>query len=159
MEERIARGATGEVWRAFDTAGDRPVAVKLLPPELRHSEEALDQVRRSFGTIHTLHHQHICPVYSLAVDPRFGVYLAMKLVPGVTAARFRRDYLSRHDALPLPLVVELLRPIAEALDYAHGKGVLHRDVKPQNILIHADGDRVLDVQLTDFAWRPRSATA
>ncbi len=147
LESRIGRGGMGEVWKAFDQVGDRHVVVKVLPPELQDNDGEMARVKTTFQHVHALQHQHICPVYALGNDPAAGYYLVMKYIDGTTLMSHRRNHVEQHGAFPLNEVVRLLTPIAEALDYAHSKKIVHRDIKPQNILVCPGG---ADVQLVDF---------
>ena len=148
MIQPIGRGGMGQVWLARDLVGRRDVAVKLLPPELRGQSEAVEQVRESFQKIHVLTHQHIGKTLAMLDDRLAGPFIVMDLIPGLTLSRYAKEYRQQHGELPLERVAALLRPVALALDYAHRKGVLHRDVKPQNVLVH--GGPPLEVTLIDF---------
>lgn len=147
LQAPIGRGGMGEVWKALDTVADRLVVIKFVPPELRRFEEELDRVKTSFQQIHALQHQHICPTYLLEDSPALGMYLVMKFIDGTTLSAYRRKYVSSHGAFPLSEVIRVLRPVAAALDYAHSKRIVHRDIKPQNIMVSHDGS---DVQVVDF---------
>jgi formylglycine-generating enzyme required for sulfatase activity len=148
LAQPIGRGGMGQVWQARDRAGRREVAVKLLPPELRSQEEAIDQVRASFQKTHSLTHQHIGKTLAMLDDPIAGPFIVMDLIPGVPLSRYAWQHRQTRGALPLAHVLELLRPVALALDYAHQEGVLHQDVKPQNVLVQIGPP--LKVSLIDF---------
>jgi serine/threonine-protein kinase len=105
------------------------------------------RVKTTFQRVYALQHQHICPLYLLDEDPRFGWYLVMKFIDGQTLSSYRATYAARHGSFPVEQAVKVLRPVAEALDYAHRNKVIHRDIKPQNILVVGDSD---DVQIVDF---------
>ena len=146
LEEAIGRGGMGQVWRARDTVANRQVALKMLPPEFRGNSDAISQVQASFDVVHRLSHQSICKVLDLNIDPRHGPYIVMDLVEGISLSEYARRHRDRHGSWSAEEVARVLRPIAEALDYAHGevfrtsdgrqsRGVLHRDVKPHNILV------------------------
>jgi len=147
LQTVLGRGGMGEVWKAWDQEGDRPVVIKLVPPELQRADEEMARVRDTFRRVHALQHQHICPLYLLSKDPRFGWYLVMKFIDGQTLSAYRATYAARHGAFPVQQVVKVLRPVAEALDYAHRNKVIHRDIKPKNILVVGDAE---DVQVVDF---------
>jgi eukaryotic-like serine/threonine-protein kinase len=147
LQTVLGRGGMGEVWKAWDQEGDRPVVIKLVPSELQRADEEMARVRDTFRRIHALQHQHICPLYLLSKDPRFGWYLVMKFIDGQTLSAYRATYAARHGSFPVQQVVKVLRPVAEALDYAHRNKVIHRDIKPKNILVVGDAE---DVQVVDF---------
>ncbi|HBJ35009.1 MAG TPA: hypothetical protein DDZ51_09660 [Planctomycetaceae bacterium] len=148
LVEPIGRGGMGQVWKAQDQAGQRTVAIKLLPPELRNHEDAIQQVRESFQKVHALTHQHIGKSLAMLSDADYGPFIVMDLVLGIPLSRYAKQYRQRSGQIPLKHVAELLRPVAQALDYAHVRGVLHRDVKPENILVQTEPH--FEVTLIDF---------
>ncbi|MCL4205629.1 MAG: SUMF1/EgtB/PvdO family nonheme iron enzyme [Pirellulaceae bacterium] len=147
LQTLLGRGGMGEVWKAWDQKADRPVVIKLVPPELQRADEEMARVRDTFRRVHALQHQHICPLYLLDEDLRLGWYLVMKYIDGQTLSSYRATYAARHGGFPVEQAVKVLRPVAEALDYSHRHKVIHRDIKPQNILVVGDAD---DVQVVDF---------
>ena len=84
LEHCLGRGGMGVVWKAHDPVGERPVVIKVLPPELQRDPDEMARVKQSFQQIHALHHEHICPVYLLGEDPRAGSFLVMKYLDGIT---------------------------------------------------------------------------
>jgi formylglycine-generating enzyme required for sulfatase activity len=146
--EPIGRGGMGQVWKAQDRAGQRIVAIKLLPPELRNHEDAIQQVRESFQKVHALTHQHIGKSLAMLSDANYGPFIVMDLVLGIPLSRYAKQYRQRNGQIPSTHVVDLLKPVAQALDYAHARGVLHRDVKPENILVQTEPH--FEVTLIDF---------
>ncbi len=147
LERLLGRGQMGEAWKAYDPTREDYVVVKILPSELQGNVRELDRVKRSFLCIQRLQHQHICPVYDLGEDAETGHYLVMKFLPFGTLDDYVAEYYRQYGPLPVEEAVRVLRPIAEALDYAHSQAVVHRDLKPANILVSGDGD---DAQLIDF---------
>jgi serine/threonine protein kinase len=147
LKRRLRRGGMGEVWLAYDATGERTVVIKVLPPELQRSPDEMARVKQTFNRVHNLQHQHICPVYLLGQDSRFGYFIVMKYLEGDTLSAYRKAYTQDHKSFPWKEVVRVLTPVAQALDYAHGRQIIHRDIKPQNIMLDADGQ---DVQLVDF---------
>jgi len=147
LQSLLGRGGMGEVWKAWDTKAERPVVLKLVPRELQRAAEEMARVRDTFRRVHALQHQHICPLYLLDEDPRLGWYLVMKFIDGQTLSSYRATYAALHGSFPVEQVVKVLGPVAEALDYAHHHKVIHRDIKPQNILVEGDA---ADVQVVDF---------
>ncbi len=142
IEAEIGRGGMAVVYRARDTRLRRRVALKVLPPELAYRDEVRTRFLREAEMAARLSHPHIVPIYS--VDEANGiVFFAMGLVEGESlAARLHGER-----RLPIPEVRRILREVAEALEYAHSQGVVHRDIKPDNILIERGTGRAL---VTDF---------
>src|SRR5688500_14129159 len=143
LDREIGRGGMGIVYKARDRRLKRLVAIKVLPPELAFRGEIRSRFLKEAETAAQLSHPNIVPIYS--VDERDGlVYFVMAFVPGENlAARI-------HSAgrLPPDEVRRILKETADALAYAHERGVVHRDIKPDNILLSSDdGDRVM---VTDF---------
>ena len=142
IETEIGRGGMAVVYRAKDLRLRRKVALKVLPPELAYREEVKSRFLREAEMAARLSHPHIVPIYS--VDDTSGVvYFAMGLVEGESlAAR-----LAREPRPGIEVVRRILREVADALHYAHSQGVVHRDIKPDNILIEASTGRAI---VTDF---------
>ena len=139
----IGAGGMGEVYRARDTRLGREVAIKTLPAALAADQDRLARFEREAKLLATLNHPHIATVHSL--DEHEGtLYLAMELVEGETL----EDKLLKTGALPVEDALRLSLQIAEALEAAHGKGVIHRDLKPANIMVNTQGEvKVLDFGL------------
>ncbi len=138
----IGRGGMAVVYAARDRRLKRDIALKVLPPDLGFRADVRERFVREAQTAARLNHPSIVPIY--AVDEADGlVYFAMALVQGESlAAR-----LAREPRPPLPFVRNVLAQVADALAYAHASGVIHRDIKPDNILLeHATGRAIV----TDF---------
>ncbi len=136
------------VYRAVDTLLQRTVALKILAPQLSNDPEFAHRFEREAITAANLRHPSIITIFD--VGEAAGLrYIAMEYIGGATLS----TALSEHGAFSLPLAVAVLQPIAEALDAAHRLNAVHRDIKPQNILLDTDG-RVL---LTDFGIATRAA--
>ena len=137
----IGAGGMGEVYRAQDTRLNRIVAVKVLPPHLADRPESKGRFEREARTIASLNHPHICTLYD--VGHQNGTdYLVMEYLEGETLAQRLRK-----GALPLEQVLHYAIEIADALDKAHRKGITHRDLKPDNILLTKSGTKLLDFGL------------
>jgi serine/threonine protein kinase len=142
IDAEIGRGGMAVVYRAMDTRLRRMVALKVLPPELAFREEVRRRFLREAQMAAQLNHPHIVPIYS--VDETSGlVYFVMGLVEGDSLAKLL--FLERRP--PIPMVRRVLREVADALHYAHAHGVVHRDIKPDNILIESATGRAM---VTDF---------
>ncbi len=145
--EELGEGGMGVVYRCLDETAGIEVALKALPPEVSHDRFEMEEVRENFQLVERLHHPHIAAYKTLERDSANGAYyVVMECVKGEDARRWmrrrRREGLSLADALPL------LRQVAEALDYAHAEKVLHRDVKPANVMVTPEGEaKVLDFGL------------
>ena len=142
VESEIGRGGMSVVYRARDIRLNRTVAIKVLPPELAYDPAIRTRFTREAQTSAQLSHAHIVPIYD--VGERKGIaYFVMALVSGGNLAAL----LAREPRQPIDEVRRLLCEIADALAYAHVRGVIHRDVKPDNVLIDADSGRAI---VTDF---------
>jgi eukaryotic-like serine/threonine-protein kinase len=137
----LGAGGMGEVYRARDTRLERTVAIKILPSQLSADPVRKQRFEREAKTISSLNHPHICVLHD--VGSQDGVdYLVMECVEGETMAK-------RLEKGPLPLdqVLKYGAQIADALDKAHRSGVVHRDLKPGNIMLTATGAKLLDFGL------------
>ena len=138
----LGRGGMGEVWRAKDTKLGREVAIKTLPEEFAKDEERLARFEREAKLLASLNHPNIATIYGLEEDTGTR-FLVLELVEGDTL----QDRLKR-GAIPVEESLRLALQIAEALEAAHEKGVVHRDLKPGNIKVTPDGKvKVLDFGL------------
>ncbi len=132
--EQIGEGAMAEVYRAHDTGIDRVVAIKTLKPEYRHHPELSQRFLREATAAGTLSHAHIATIYDVG-EANGAAYIAMELVAGRTLD----DVLEVQGRLPFERVLMLAVQMADALAYAHAQGIIHRDVKPSNIIVSEDG--------------------
>lgn len=158
VEYLLARGGTAEVYLGRHATLQRAVAIKVLNNQYADNPELLDRFQREARVIAMLRHPNIVQVYDF--DTIEGhPYLIMEYVPGTSLSAQMRAMHARHERLNLPLIDKLITPVAAALQYAHERGVIHRDIKPGNILltspsqpIEAEKDLPEDVQpvLTDF---------
>ena len=138
---RIGSGGMGEVWRANDTRLGRAVAVKVLPAEFETNAQLRGRFEREARTISQLNHPHICTLFDVGEN-----YLVMELLEGETLA----ERLAK-GPLPLADVLRYGAQIADALDKAHRQGVVHRDLKPGNVMITKGGAKLLDFGLAKAA--------
>jgi len=142
LEQEIGRGGMGIVYRARDRRLKRPVAVKLLPPDLAYRPDIRSRFLREAETSAQLSHPNIVPIHTVEEADNL-VFFIMGLVNGDTLARRMRD----RGAMPADESRRILREVADALCYAHRRGVVHRDIKPDNILLDRDTGRAM---VTDF---------
>ena len=141
----IGAGGMGEVWRGRDTRLERSVAIKVLPSHLSSDPQLRERFDREARAISGLTHPHICTLYD--VGHQDGIdYLVMEYLEGETLA----DRLSK-GPLPLDQVIRYGLEIAEALKRAHRAGVVHRDLKPGNIMLTKEGAKLLDFGLAKTA--------
>lgn len=141
IHDQIGRGAFATVYRAVDTRLDRPVALKVLAPNLAADPEFAQRFAREAKAAAQLDHPNIVTIYDF--DSIEGTYfIAMELVDGQPLDQL----LSAKQPMPLPRTADIIQDIASALDHAHAKRMIHRDIKPSNIIIASDGRAVV----TDF---------
>lgn len=142
LERELGRGGMGIVFLARDVALDRPVAIKLLPPKLAAIPELRERFLREARTAANLSHPNIVPIH--AVEERDDiVYFVMGYIDGETLGQRVR----RNGPMARSMAARLVQEVAWALGYAHGRGVVHRDIKPDNVLIDKGSGRAL---VTDF---------
>lgn len=135
--EEIGRGGMATVYSARQKSMNRTVAVKVLPPHLLHDPNFYERFEREVDVIAHLEHPHILPIYDYGQSD--GVpFIAMRYLGGGSLEQFIRRGTSNLDDLERPL-----RQICQALDYAHKEGVIHRDIKPGNIMLDTDGNAYL----------------
>jgi tRNA A-37 threonylcarbamoyl transferase component Bud32 len=145
VESRIGAGGMAMVFRARDEKLGRTVALKILAPALAGDREFRERFARESRAVAAVDHPHIIPVYS-AGEANGVLYLAMRFISGGDL----RSIVRREGPLPGDRAIALLFPIAAALDAAHQAGLMHRDVKPANILIDSRPDRPEHPYLSDF---------
>ncbi len=139
--EKLGQGGMGEVYLAEDSRLDRKVALKILPQHLSERAELRERFEREARAVSSLNHPHICTLYDIGEQDGIH-YLVMEHLVGETLeARLAKG------ALPLEQTLEYAIQIADALDKAHRQGVVHRDLKPGNIMLVKSGAKLLDFGL------------
>jgi serine/threonine protein kinase len=152
LTDRIAAGGMGEVWRAEDSLLNRAVAVKLLPTGRAGDEAFLARFRAEARYAASLSHSGIARVYDYGESAEFGgAYLVMELVNGEPLSAI----LARAERLSADATLDIISQSARALDAAHQAGIVHRDIKPGNLLVAAGGT----TKITDFGIATAIAAA
>jgi serine/threonine protein kinase len=151
IENLLARGGMGVVYKARDIDLDRTVALKIIAPEHTQDETAVARFKSEARIAASLEHPNIVPIHR-GGEFEGVLYLAMRFVPGTNL----REVIDR-GPMALPRVARILADVARALDVAHARGLVHRDVKPANILLSGEEDNE-HVYLTDFGLTKRLGT-
>lgn len=142
LQRELGRGGMGIVYLARDVQLDRDVAIKVLPTPMAEHAAARERFLREARTAAGLSHPHIVPIHRVGEAQGF-VYFVMSYIEGETLG----ERLRTRGPLPSAEAARVMREVAWALAYAHGRGVVHRDIKPDNILLEASTGRAL---VTDF---------
>jgi formylglycine-generating enzyme required for sulfatase activity/serine/threonine protein kinase len=146
----LGEGGMGSVWLAEDPkrkddVRDGRVVLKFLRDDVRRCPEAVEQFKASYRKVQQLFHEHICPLLDLGDDPTFGAFQVMPFVKGMTLLELLKKEDPQKKGLPSERVVAILQPVAKALDYAHREGLIHRDIKPGNIMVDPETGKVFVV--------------
>ncbi len=141
IEKQVGIGGMAVVFRAYDAVIRRNVAVKMLKEDVAQDEAAVKRFINESKAVAMLSHPNIVSIYDVSVSGTYK-YIVMEYIEGITL----KSYMSKKGALPLPEVIHYSRQILSALAHAHGKGIIHRDIKPQNIMLLKDGN----IKVTDF---------
>jgi serine/threonine-protein kinase len=139
--EKIGGGGMSVVWKAYDLVLDRNVALKVLRPEMSEDEEFIRRFRREAQSVASLSHANIVNIYDVGED-RGLYFIVMELIEGETL----RDKMKREGPIAPAEALEIASEICEALSHAHARRIIHRDIKPQNILLTKSGH----VKVADF---------
>lgn len=139
--EYIDRGGMGAVYSALQTSLDRRVAVKILPPDLGEDSSFVDSFHREARLLARLQHPHIVAVYDFGRNALGQLFIVMEFVEGTSLL-----HIMKQERLPVPRALDIIAQVCDALQFAHDHGVVHRDIKPTNILIDARGR----VRVADF---------
>ncbi len=145
----LGRGGMATVYLAHDIALDRKVAIKFMSPTLMAGEGMAERFKREARTAGQLSHPHIIPIYAVREHGEL-LYFVMKFIAGRSLDSIIREV----GPLPIPMVQTILQQVGSALGYAHRRGVIHRDVKPANVMLDSDGWAVV----TDFGIAKVSET-
>lgn len=151
IESRLGVGGMGAVYRAYDQRLERPVAIKHILPDVAEDSKARERLRREARAVASLNHPSIVQIFDI-VEMDEGDWIVMELVEGQTLHRL----LSR-GLLELGKAVDLGRQIIEGLAEAHGKGIVHRDLKTENVMVTIAGRaKILDFGLAKRLWKGRA---
>lgn len=144
IRDRLGAGGMARVFKGYDTNLDRLVAIKILHDHLADEPTFRERFEREAKFIASLNHPNIVQVYDFDVTEVGGnqclYYMVMPYIPGKSLKEILED---RAECLPQPQVIDIIHSLADALGYAHGRGMVHRDVKPANILFNERGQAVL----------------
>jgi len=140
--EEVGQGGMAVVYRGLDTTLQREVAVKVLHKHLADHQEARDRFEREAHAVAKLRHENILEIYDFSGTDSEASYIVTEFIDGQTLKQFHNEHRLKHPEVGALITVQICR----ALNHAHGLGILHRDVKPENIMIRSDGV----VKLTDF---------
>lgn len=153
--ELIGEGGMANVYKADDLLEHRPVAIKILKPEFINNQELLRRFKNESRAISVLNHPNIVKVYDVSFRERIQ-YIAMEYVDGITLKEYIEQ---RGEPLTYKEVIHFSTKVLDALQHAHDKGIVHRDIKPQNIMISSTGNvKVMDFGIARLA-RSESHTA
>ena len=153
----LGAGGMGEVYLARHPRLPRHDALKVLGVEVSHDEEYRQRFNQEAEMVATLRHPNIVTIYDRG-DFDGQLWIAMEFVDGTDASRLLTDKYPK--GIPPAEVVRIITPIADALDYAHGRGLLHRDIKPANILLgvpESADDRIMLVDFGVARWIGQSS--
>lgn len=141
IKKTIGCGGMAVVFEAYDMLKNRPVAVKMLKDDISGDTQSVKRFINESKAVAMLSHPNIVSIYDVSVKDDLK-YIVMELIEGITL----KSYMEKKGALPFKEVVGFTEQILRALEHAHAKGIVHRDIKPQNIMLLKDGS----IKVTDF---------
>ena len=154
IEKKIGSGGMGEVYLAEDTRLNRKVALKLLPSEFSQNKDRIRRFEREAKSASALNHPNILTIYDIG-QINSSSFIASEYIDGETL----RQRIQK-SKIPLKEILSIIIQVAEALDAAHGAGIIHRDIKPENIMLRKDGYvKVLDFGLAKLTENSKVTTA
>ena len=146
--EQLGRGGMATVFKAYHAALDRYVAIKLLHPHFASDTDFVDQFKREAKNLATLRHPNIVQVYDFDIVDNMP-YMIMEFIDGPTLKNVIDETGRRHVRVSLSKSVRIIMNIGVALSYAHKRSIVHRDVKPSNVMLEKSGR----VVLADLVWQ------
>lgn len=154
IRELIGIGGMANVYRCYDTVDDREVAIKILKDEFLGNDEFIRRFKNESKAIAVLSHPNIVKVYDVSFGDMIQ-YIVMEYIDGITL----KEYINQQGTLTWKETVHLITQILKALSHAHSKGVVHRDIKPQNMMLLSDGTiKVTDFGIARFSNSTRTMT-
>ena len=142
----LGRGGMGAVYSGTHLDLERPVAIKLLLPDLTADADALERFRREARAAASINHPNVADTYDYGQLPDGGAYIVMEMVEGQTL----REYMDAAGPLPLNESLSIAAQIAEGMEVAHRRGIVHRDLKPSNVILSSDYDGQPQAKIVDF---------
>lgn len=155
LERVLGRGGAGIVVRARNLDLDEPVALKFLRPEVAELPEVVARFAREAKSAVSIKNEHVCKVLDVGTLPNGAPYMVMEYLEGLDLYRVMRD----RGALPIADAVEYILQVCEALSLAHARGIVHRDVKPENIFLLEPAEGLPYVKVLDFGISKAALTA
>jgi len=138
---KLGHGGMGDIYKAVQEPLNRVIALKVLPPQLSRDEEFAARFDIEAKAISLLEHQNVVNIFDYGEDEGYR-FIAMQFIDGMDLGA----YIAEHKTIPIPEIIDFTKQICRGLRYAHGRSVVHRDIKPQNILL----DKNKFVRITDF---------
>lgn len=141
IKRTIGGGGMANVYLAYDTILDREVAIKVLRLEFANDPEFIERFDREAQAATSLSHPNIVNIYDVGEENHI-LYMVMEYIDGLTL----KEYIVKHGPVPVEEAIQIMKQLTDAIQQAHGNGLIHRDIKPQNILVDSSGH----VKITDF---------